>query len=77
MNKEPFFAGLFFALIIGMATFYYHENFKQKQVVDKNGQTSTCQVIRYRFWYTIQNCSNPALNQKTVGLNEIKDYKIQ
>lgn len=75
--SEGFLAGLIVALLVGGGSLYYHSNYKMKQVVDKNGNTATCQVIHYRFWYEIKNCSKPEMNQKTVWLNKIDEYKIQ
>lgn len=75
--SESFFAGLFLALMVGGISLYYHSNYRMKQLVDKNGNTATCQVIHYRFWYEIRNCSKPEMNQKTVWLNHIEDYQIQ
>jgi hypothetical protein len=75
--SESFLAGILVALIVGGSALYYHQNHKMKQVVDKNGNTATCQVIRSRFWYEIKNCSNPKMNKQMVWTNDIKDYTIQ
>lgn len=68
---------IFMIVLIGSISWYFVDNYSYKHVTAKNGERGVCQVIRYRFWYEIRNCSNPSLNQTIVGLNQIGYYQVQ
>ena len=75
MKQYSFLVGFMLTLVVGVS-FYGYSNYRYKEV-SKNGITASCQVIKYRFWYEIRNCSKGELNSTQVGLNQIKEYRIQ
>lgn len=75
--KTSFAVGLMFVVLSGLGVNYLYNNFRYKEVVNSQGKKSTCQVIKYRFWYEIKNCSDKTLNRTQVGLNQIKEYQVQ
>jgi hypothetical protein len=74
--KEAFLAGLVFTFIGGLIGNHIVSNLTYKEVTNAQGQKATCQVVKYRFWYEIKNCSDSKMNQSMVGLREIKSFKI-
>lgn len=77
MNITSFVLGLITVSFIGFIGNFIISNHQYKTVTRNDGTQSTCQVVRYRFWYEIKNCSKEELNKTQVGLNEIKEYNIQ
>lgn len=75
--KNSFAVGLVFAIFAGIGGNYLYNNFRYKEVVNSQGRKSTCQVVKYRFWYEIKNCSDKSFNRTQVGLNQIKEYQVQ
>ena len=77
MNVTSFILGLIMVSVIGFIGNFIASNHQYKSVTRNDGIQATCQVVRYRFWYEIKNCSKEELNKTQVGLNEIKGYSIQ
>lgn len=75
--KTSFTVGLLITVFAGIGANYLYDNFRYKEVVNAQGNKATCQVIKYRFWYEIKNCSDKTLNRSQVGLNQIKEYQVQ
>lgn len=74
--KHSFIIGLLITLVVGSG-YAYHQATKFKTVTNAEGLKSSCQVVRYRFWYEIKNCTQSDMNQKMVWMNDINKYKIE